>query len=468
MVYLNKDVIILILEELQNDKNFLLSCLLVNKTWCETTIPILWKNPWKDLTRKNEKLQSNVIISHFSNETREKLKNYNIILSEDMQQKLSFNYIGYCRYLELYRLERIICSFKKIQRFQVPIIKSEILKLFINRNTRFTHLYIHLQFNYQIHYIPGAEICFSGLKFLRCHPHDLLDGLSKISKKIEELEFYVTDNDNYEIIKLIEVQKNLNDVRFIYNDNVEDESFCKTLEESLIKHADTVQYLKIDRDPKSLSYLVNLISLEINSNHQNLSYLENVSLPYLKILKTQRVSSKILSSLIENTKGNLMEINIDYDSDGKRLIQAIYQSCPNLKYLKLSLKNNNNISELDNLLINCQHLNGLVISTCNSKEFDWDNLFKSLTRSSPISLFKFKLFSVWCLYSLKSLKIFFENWKGRHPMLLHTSISEEERQYFDLIEKYETEGIIKRRHNYLDKATFEDFEWIHPTQKADI
>src|SRR5438046_1302425 len=55
------DVLYLILQELQDDKITLHSCLLVNKTWCEMVIPILWKNPWKNLKRENEKLLLNVI-----------------------------------------------------------------------------------------------------------------------------------------------------------------------------------------------------------------------------------------------------------------------------------------------------------------------------------------------------------------------------------------------------------------------
>ncbi|PKC03832.1 hypothetical protein RhiirA5_423153 [Rhizophagus irregularis] len=45
----NKDILFLIFEKLQNNsKNskFLFSCLMVNRIWCETMIPILWKNPW--------------------------------------------------------------------------------------------------------------------------------------------------------------------------------------------------------------------------------------------------------------------------------------------------------------------------------------------------------------------------------------------------------------------------------------
>ena len=49
-------------------------------------------------------------------------------------------------------------------------------------------------------------------------------------------------NDCPGIIKFIEAQNKLNDVKFIYTG---DEAFHKILEESLIKHANTMQYLQI-------------------------------------------------------------------------------------------------------------------------------------------------------------------------------------------------------------------------------
>ena len=64
MSKLNRDILYLIFEELQDDKMTFFSCILVNKTWCEITIPILWRNPWESL--KNKKLLLNVITSHFS------------------------------------------------------------------------------------------------------------------------------------------------------------------------------------------------------------------------------------------------------------------------------------------------------------------------------------------------------------------------------------------------------------------
>src|SRR5581483_4082830 len=93
------------------------------------------------------------------------------------------------------------------------IIKKEIFNLFINENTRFSHLYIPYQFDYQIHLIPGAKHCFSELEFLSCSTcinDNALIGLTEICKSIKEVELIIErDNNNHGIVKLIETQKRL-------------------------------------------------------------------------------------------------------------------------------------------------------------------------------------------------------------------------------------------------------------------
>ncbi|RIA85197.1 hypothetical protein C1645_831161 [Glomus cerebriforme] len=480
-----KDILFLILEELKDDRKSLYSCLLVDRIWCETTVPILWKIPGRyTLTNNAKNSLFNVILLHLSEESRELLKNQGInLFTEEYHQPL-FNYISFWRYLNLFLLESMIISIKNIEIYNTFIIRREILNIFINRNTKFIYLDIPEQFNHQLHQISGAEQCFSKLESLHCDDNtdqNILKGLSRISKSIKKLKFYImqcNNSDNSGIIELIEAQKNLIDVHLIYfYSNMRNELYCKTLEESLIKNANTIQYLRIGWKPttKILSYLENLISLDINLNllgNVNWNYLGNVSLPLLKYLRAQQVPSNILTSLIENTKGKLIEISILYEGiDNKKLIQSIYQNCSNLKYLKLSF-NNDNILELENLLIKCQNLNGLVIFTDELDEPDWDKLFKILTNSSPSSLFKFKLSFIWSFKLLESLNLFFDNWKGRHPMLLqtipidkyYTSIEQPlqqlQLQLEDLIRKYKENGTVKKYDTDLYESIFEEFEWI--------
>ena len=62
--------------------------------------------------------------------------------------------------------------------------------------------------------------------------------------------------------------------------------------------------------------------------------LENLSLPFLQILNAKGIPTQVLPSLIENTKGRLTVDFVFHDEDvNKRILQAIYKNCPNLKYL---------------------------------------------------------------------------------------------------------------------------------------
>jgi len=67
---------------------------------------------------------------------------------------------------------------------------------------------------------------------------ETLKGLAKICKSIKTLRLkFCNNNNNPEAIELIEAQRNLNEVIFTCL-TTNDESFCKILEESLIKHED--------------------------------------------------------------------------------------------------------------------------------------------------------------------------------------------------------------------------------------
>ncbi|CAB4407617.1 unnamed protein product [Rhizophagus irregularis] len=472
MSTLNEDILYLIFfKELQDDKNTLYSCLLVNKTWCEIIIPILWKNPWK---KRNEKILFNIIFSYLSDELKNNLCQKIDFLTDSYKKPL-FDYISFCRHLNFVEIERIIDMYIILEERRLSI-KNDIINVFINDKTRFTHLYIPQNFNYQIHLIPGAEFCFSRLEFLFCKTsvnEKVLGGLTKICKSIKELEIFIENcNNNYEIIKLIENQRNLYNISFT-NENT-DESFCKILEKSLIKHENNIQYFKMTKPliTNVLSSFVNLKILELVSKFKsrNIKWncLENISLPCLQILRAYYIPIYVLTNLINNSSGSLIEINIDYIShsqnSNKRIIQAIYQNCPNLMYLKILLKNNSNL-ELENLLINCPRLDGLYLIISNFIiKFNWVSLFTILAKLSPNCLFKFKFSYYYREIDSKSLKLFFNNWKGRNPMLLQiiprTHLPNLEMS--SLIDKYIADGIVKKYDYNINykHTTFKDFEWI--------
>ncbi|GBB98585.1 hypothetical protein RclHR1_03270008 [Rhizophagus clarus] len=463
MSKLNKDILYLIFEELEDDDNSLLSYLLVNKTWCEIIVPILWRDPWKRLKHGKERFLLDVIISHLSKESRNNLSKYFDFLINSYQNSL-FNYISFCKHLNLNELQRIIDE--NIQDKQkISIIKSEIIDLFINGDAKFKTLHIPQQLDCQIRFIPGTISCFSEIEFLSCHTDindNILFGLLETCNSLKELELIIEgSNNNYEIVRLIESAKNLFKVNFINKCLHVNELFCKNLENSLLKHANIIENFKISTKPlvtKILSSFSNLKRLELDNLYENLPWncLRHSSLPCLQYLYAKGVPICALTSLIESTSGQLIEIKIDHipheEIDNKRIIQAIYTNCPNLRYLKLMLRNKN-IIELKNLLVNCQHLSGLFIISNMVDTFDWDNLFEILTETSPTSLFKFKFSFCYKPIKLEFLKFFFDNWRDRHSLILQFSRLDNIK---DLIEKYKTDGIIKK----YNEVCGGDFEWV--------
>ena len=161
MPKLIKDIIFLILEELQNDRKALYSCLMVNRTWCETTVPILWENPHPTKYSKNIKLVYTMFL-HLSEESREILKNQEIDLFTETSQRPLFNYISFWRYLNLRSLDWILDSITSVS-LKKSVLRNEILKLLINRNTRFTHIYINTFFFCRI--LDADSICMLDSSF---------------------------------------------------------------------------------------------------------------------------------------------------------------------------------------------------------------------------------------------------------------------------------------------------------------
>ncbi|PKC60759.1 hypothetical protein RhiirA1_467577 [Rhizophagus irregularis] len=482
MSELNKDVIFLILKNLQNDSKSFYSCLLINRIWCETVVPILWKNPSRhQLTENACKILLSVILSHLSGESKDNMMNQGIDIFTETYQRPLFNYISFWKHLDSKFLEFIMNVFvkdKNIELSKISIIRDEILNLF-NLNTTFNSLSIK-SIPKLSYLISGTELYFSKLDHFYCDSNtnsNFLGGLALTNTSIKKLGFniMVHTNNYLGIIKLIKVQKNLKEVNFIYNHlRISNELCHKSLEESLINCENTIQYLRIDWKPITnfLSNLINLVSLYIiNScyDYTNWNHLEKVSLPLLKFLKTHQISSWILACLIKNTKGNLIEINIHYqDVDDGRLLKAISQNCPKLCYLKLSSFNSNTL-DFENLLINCQSLIGLQIIGIYGCFIDWDKLFETLAKFSPFSLFKFKFkFSFSWQYKLKALKLFLNNWNDRNPILLqiisteHTYIERQQQQQLeDLFQIYKEKGIIKKYDlENPNNISYNDFEWI--------
>jgi hypothetical protein len=281
MFKLNKDILYLIFGEL-HDKETLFSCLLVNKTCCEMTIRNLWRNPWKFLDDGNGELLLNTIILHLSEKSKNHLISQGINILTKPYKELLFNYIIFCKHLNLYAIKMILDKTIKCE-FKITIIIDEIFKLFINGKTNFTHFYIPENFDCKLNLVPGAKECLSEIEFLSCNTNindKTLTGLMEICKSIKEFELFPELQDNnFGFTRLIKQQKKLSKIHFLSGRNYPiyypfDELFCNVLENSLIKHASTIECIKTTShfNMKILSSFVNLKVLDMSNHYMHWKY----------------------------------------------------------------------------------------------------------------------------------------------------------------------------------------------------
>src|ERR1051325_3365118 len=105
MFKLNRDILFLLFEELQDDTKSLFSCLMTNKLWCETVIPILWENPWNGY--HNGSLYY-IITFYLPDSVKEFLTRKGVQFPPISHQSLSFDYLSLCRSMDIKAINKII------------------------------------------------------------------------------------------------------------------------------------------------------------------------------------------------------------------------------------------------------------------------------------------------------------------------------------------------------------------------
>src|ERR1051325_3000225 len=106
MSRLNRDILFLVCEVLQGESRSLFSCLMVNRIWCETAIPVLWRNPWRyGISYYQKKSLHYVITSYLSEDIKECL---GLASSPISYQSLLFDYLSFCRSISVNVMNCII------------------------------------------------------------------------------------------------------------------------------------------------------------------------------------------------------------------------------------------------------------------------------------------------------------------------------------------------------------------------
>ncbi|PKC08321.1 hypothetical protein RhiirA5_417055 [Rhizophagus irregularis] len=479
MVVTDKDCLPLIFEELHDDRRSLYSCLLVNRLWCKTVVPILWKDPWKFLNNlkdfNRDKLFLNTILLHLSEESKNYLRNQDSINKyiniPQQQQTPLFNYIHLIKYI---RKKYQCLNVKNIcyqPFYDKCILEQEVYKLFIDKCTSLKFLDI-TDIKCPIYEYPGAAANLSRIKELQCKSCDdeeFFYGLTKMCNLIEKLCILYTSS-NPGLAKLIEIQKNLKYIKISVNRNfnmmMKWEDKCQMIDQAIIKHSNKLIYLDIPIESISLSFYINffpkLINLRTFILDGNMLFdtgledqLDFPSYTKLQVIHLDCVSFSTAKRIIQNTERNLQIIwtnNICYSTvelvdQSRNFIQIIYQNCPYLKYVKFSLKGQY-FEEIKQLLINCKFLEGLYIDVDKqiNNYLNGDELLDILIKFAPNSLFKLQL--NFFEFKTKNFESFFNKWEKRKSLWLYLNnvkLDEDYKiEFKDLIKKYESEEVIKK------------------------
>ncbi|GBB84630.1 hypothetical protein RclHR1_01120018 [Rhizophagus clarus] len=456
MVKLNNDILHYIFQELNNDGKSLLSCLLVNKRWCELVIPILWKYPLKyfdtndfHLLVKKKKILLNIILSHLPETSKQLIITHkiNIISEEALYKKLSFNYIRFCKYISVHNFllnENIHKLYFSI--FQIILLEQEIFKLFVRECSNIRYLDLG-EIRQPIYQYPGADICLLNLNEVYCktyHDSSLFYGLAHICKFIEKIYIEYKDN-NPGLVKLIKTQKR---IKYIKVDEIIDEEFEENdVVKALEEQAQSIIYLNLSMQKTFscilFSKFVNLQTLILSEKN----YVEEEKIEKnltaavyskLQVLELEYMSPHMAIKIIQNTGGNLWKIKIRTIKfkHSKEYIQAIYKNCPHIKYASIFL-NNQTLDELEMFFTKCQHLEAIdIIVTKNEEKLKSSKFLDLLIKFAPNNLYKVHI--DYRFFSIKSLKKFFSNWKGKKILHLYDHIS----NWCSLIEQYDMNGVI--------------------------
>src|SRR5205809_7088503 len=125
-----------IFEYLEDDQFTLYSCILVNRSWCEVSVRIFWRNVL------NYSISNfNTLIACLPNESKEILYECGIIISTPTSKSPTFNYASFCKILSINRVHYMIEKLLKNQQSISPqnlknnthIVLREIHKMLMNQ-----------------------------------------------------------------------------------------------------------------------------------------------------------------------------------------------------------------------------------------------------------------------------------------------------------------------------------------------
>ncbi|CAG8541149.1 4332_t:CDS:1 [Funneliformis mosseae] len=498
VVQLPADCLRVIFENLSGDIRTLRNLLLVNRLWCETVVPILWRNPfkrkrlynfdqgfWTTITRTLLSClpeESIILFRHNG------INPPNLLLDEKSgDRKLAlFDYFGFCQNISCQDIYEIIPEILGPEHptditwfYNGNLVENELWKLFMSRCSTIKYLEIP---NISIDYYTNINKNSTSLSYLvelECSTYkssQLFLDLAQICKDIKKITVNLCDNDNEGLVSLISMQKGLEEIILI--SSIEG-SQCTLIGEAIGTQYPSLTSISLEehiRIPSTtFSKLINLkhirIDLEENVNSK-MELLDNCSFPFLESLEIRNVHEKYLdlyTKLINNTNGSLKHLEIDtvphpYLYHIRPYWQALIKHCTQLEFVTLWFKDDS-LNDLKDLLKTCgSKMKGIifeaVLGQFSWRPLDLNPLFEVLVELvggngtieelhfsgtwtfSPKDLRKF--LSLWGKKNLIKESGYKDHRKIRKPLYLSTKVDFQiSKEIIDIFEEFVENGVLK-------------------------
>ncbi|CAG8720221.1 20821_t:CDS:1 [Racocetra persica] len=426
------DCVTIILENLRYDPGCLFSCLLINRSWCRVTVPILWSDPFSIF---GEKFGRNIIRSYlicldYENKLNLIKNGINISLSENPL----FGYHKYLQFLEYELLNHLVRSWmienehfkyfditlyeeSSVSKHQFCLIMSILCKLFMEncsiKSFRLSKSWRHLDIpdismfssgNLGLTKTRELEICFTEDESIMPNTAKLLRLLSSLCTELRSLSIILPMTtelrDMSEFYDLFKAQRNLKRFKLCWSRQIFD-NFLRVMNSQVNPQINTtltsLQLHRIKLDNLSLDALefcsclktfkiINLCE-DLTLTPQCLSSSFVYFFKSFYFWSNCNMSAQSTAAIIKKAGRSLQKLHLDLITSDT--VDAILNYCPNISILKIYNKDDN-----DNINL-CKLLSGMKGMKLKKLDLVFNSAFTSkLGRILPLSLDSLTLLDV--------------------------------------------------------------------------
>ncbi|PKK60504.1 hypothetical protein RhiirC2_793213, partial [Rhizophagus irregularis] len=439
-----------------NDYSTLHSCILVNKLWCRSAIPLLWKNPFSIPTGNYNFIE--IYLYNLNKYLKEILNEYQIIDSLLTSNTL-FNYPSFIKYLNISKINPSIELWLKAHNINLNSDLVFEFKKFINISL--IKLFIENEVNLHTLELEASNAYYTNTYYINNILEIILQNPNFISNNIINLKFSISSSiNNNRISQLINLQQNLKKISFSSNTLPLYQSLLLSKESNCSNTLNTIIFRDInfrginnlDKIFEQLNVLesVHLIycySLNTEFIQQIINLTKPIKLKSLFINEIPRIES--LELLLQKS-GNYLE-NFGYGirfsffgmQTKRQLLELIIKYCKNIRLLDYCVFNDDINSLMSSLIENIkQNLNYLSINLSNYKNNNIKLILQNLGQTLPS---KIEYLSLVLDIKVNDIEIFLKNSKVTFFKKLVIKIVSQKDVNYVAVVPYIKEYIMKKK-----------------------